>query len=82
MSARPARQTLIPNANNVRLLARLVELVARGVRDNRTLAMLLDCEVRTVNYYTQAGDWLNLLSTDEKTPVSYTHLTLPTICSV
>ena len=50
MSARPPRQTLIPNANNVRLLARLVDLVARGVRDNRTLAMLLDCEVRTVNY--------------------------------
>ncbi len=67
MRARPPRQSLIPNANNVRLLARLVELVARGVRDNRTLAMLLDCEVRTVNYYTQAGDWLNLLSTDEKT---------------
>lgn len=67
MSSRVPRQNLIPNANNVRLLARLVELVARGVRDNRSLAMLLDCEVRTVNYYTQAGDWLRLLSTDEKT---------------
>ncbi len=67
MAARPPRHTLIPNANNPRLLARLLELVGQGVRDPRTLAELLDCEVRTVHYYTQAGDWLGLLDTDEQT---------------
>lgn len=65
--SRPPRHTLVPNANNVRLLARLLELVAQGVREPRTLAEVLDCEVRTVHYYTQAGDWLNLLETDERT---------------
>jgi hypothetical protein len=64
--ARPPRHALIPNANNVRLLARLVEHVAQGVREPRTLAQLLDCELRTVHYYTQAGDWLGLLDTDEQ----------------
>ena len=67
MAARPPRATLIPNANNPRLLARLLELVGQGVRDPRTLAELLDCEIRTVHYYTQAGDWLGLLDTDERT---------------
>lgn len=67
MAVRPPRSTLIPNANNPRLLARLLELVGQGVRDPRTLAELLDCELRTVHYYTQAGDWLGLLDTDERT---------------
>lgn len=61
MAARPPRHTLVPNANNVQLLTRLLELIAQGVRDGRSLAELLDCEVRTVNYYTQAGEWLGLL---------------------
>lgn len=65
--SRPPRHTLVPNANNVRLLARLLELVAQGVREPRALAEILDCELRTVHYYTQAGDWLNLLETDERT---------------
>lgn len=67
MASRPPRHTLIPNANNPRLLARLLELVGQGVREPRTLAELLDCELRTVHYYTQAGDWLGLLDTDERT---------------
>jgi hypothetical protein len=70
MTHRPPRNTLIPNANNVRFLTRLLEFVAQGVRDPRALAEVLDCEPRTVHYYTQAGDWLGLLET-EKTP----HLT-------
>ena len=69
--SRPPRHTLVPNANNVRLLARLLELVAQGVREPRALAEVLDCEVRTVHYYTQAGDWLNLLETDERTHRPY-----------
>jgi hypothetical protein len=69
--ARPPRYSLIPNANNVRLLGRLIELVAQGVRDPRVLANVLDCEVRTTHYYTQAGDWLRLLQTDEKTHEPY-----------
>ncbi|MCP4807691.1 MAG: hypothetical protein GY913_27100 [Proteobacteria bacterium] len=65
--SRPPRHSLIPNANNVRILARLLELVAQGVREPRAIAEVLDCEVRTVHYYTQAGDWLSLLETDERT---------------
>ncbi len=65
MPPRSPRHTLVPNANNVQLLTRLLELVAQGVRDARSLAGLLDCEVRTVHYYTQAGEWLGLLEPDE-----------------
>ncbi|MCB9762452.1 MAG: hypothetical protein H6739_21825 [Alphaproteobacteria bacterium] len=64
--ARPPRHTLIPNANNPRLLGRLIELVARGIRDPRAMAEMLDCEVRTVHYYTQAGEWLRLLETNDR----------------
>ena len=69
--ARPPRHALVPNANNVRLLARLIEHVAQGVREPRTLAQVLDCELRTVHYYTQAGDWLGLLDTDEQSHQPY-----------
>ncbi len=65
MPPRPPRHTLVPNANNVQLLTRLLELVAQGVRDARSLSELLDCEVRTVHYYTQAGEWLRLLEPDD-----------------
>ena len=65
MPPRPPRHTLVPNANNVQLLTRLLELVGQGVRDSRSLADLLDCEVRTVHYYTQAGEWLGLLEPGE-----------------
>jgi hypothetical protein len=65
MPTRTPRHTLIPNANNVRFLTRVLEFVARGVRDPKALAEVLDCELRTIHYYTQAGDWLGLLETNE-----------------
>ena len=72
MAGKTPRHALIPNANNVRFLTRVLEFIARGVRDPRALAEVLDCELRTVHYYTQAGDWLGLLeSNDSKDP----HLT-------
>lgn len=65
MSTRPTRAELIPNANSPRLLVRLLELVSQGVRDPRTLAEILQCEPRTVNYYTQAAEWLGLMTADD-----------------
>ena len=62
---RRERASLVPNANNPALLLRLIGLVARGVRRPRALAEVLDVEVRTVHYYTQAGEWLGLLDTRE-----------------
>ncbi len=59
-----ARQQLVPNANNPQLLLRLIGLVAAGIRRPPTLAEILEVELRTVHYYTQAGEWLGLLSTD------------------
>lgn len=64
-TARP-RSLLVPNANNPRLLLRLVRLVAGGIRRQRALAEALGVEVRTVHYYTQAGEWLGLLATDRE----------------
>jgi len=55
----------IPNANNPRILTRLLEYVAQGVRRPTGLAELLECETRTVNYYVQAGQWLGLLEPEE-----------------
>ncbi len=63
VSERRPRHTLVPNANNVGFLTRVMELIAQGVREPRALAEVLGCEVRTVHYYTQAGDWLGLLRT-------------------
>jgi len=66
MTARRHRADLIPNANNPRLLQRLVRLVASGIRKQRALAEVLQVELRTVHYYTQAGEWLGLLATDKE----------------
>ena len=61
MSGRRDRASLLPNANNPQLLIRLVGLVAAGIRRPRALAEVLEVEVRTVNYYSQAASWLGLL---------------------
>jgi hypothetical protein len=66
MTPRRERAQLVPNANNPRLLQRLIRLVASGVRKPRALADVLQVEVRTVHYYTQAGEWLGLLATDKE----------------
>jgi len=66
MPPRKHRADLIPNANNPRLLQRLVRLVASGIRKQRALAEVLQVELRTVHYYTQAGEWLGLLATDRE----------------
>lgn len=76
MPRRSPRHTLIPNANNVRFLTRVLEFVAKGVRDPKALAEVLDCEVRTVHYYTQAGDWLGLIETQESRDPHLTRLGL------
>lgn len=62
---RQPRHLLIPNANSPELLARLLDMVARGMRSSRALAEALGVEIRTVDYYTQAGQWLNLLEVGE-----------------
>jgi hypothetical protein len=61
----PPRHLLVPNANSPELLTRLLDMVGRGIRSTRGLAEALDVEVRTVLYYTQAGEWLGLLDVDE-----------------
>lgn len=64
MSGTHERAQRVPNANNPRVLIRMIGLVAAGVRRPSALAEILDVELRTVHYYTQAGEWLGLLSTD------------------
>ena len=64
MSTRRARAQLVPNANDPTVLIRLIGLIAAGLRRREALAEVLDVELRTVNYYTQAGEWLGLLSTE------------------
>ncbi len=61
MSSRKQREELVPNANNPRLLMRLVGLIAAGLRRPRALAEVLEVELRTVHYYTQAAAWLGLV---------------------
>jgi len=61
MSSRKQREDILPNANNPRLLMRLVGLIAAGLRRPRALADVLEVEVRTVHYYTQAAAWLGLV---------------------
>jgi hypothetical protein len=61
---------LIPNANSPQLLTRLLELVARGVRTARSLQEALGVDVRTVQYYTQAAEWLGMLETEEDTTLT------------
>lgn len=61
MEGRRPRAALVPNANNPRLLLRLVGFVATGIRRAAPLAEVLEVELRTVHYYTQAAEWLGLL---------------------
>lgn len=56
-----SRHERVPNANNPRLLFRLLEQVATGQRQARQLADDLGVETRTVQYYTQAAQWLGLM---------------------
>ena len=51
----------LPNANRPELLTRVLELVAQGVRSTRALEEALGLDPRTVNSYTQAGQWLGLM---------------------
>ncbi|MFK7928481.1 MAG: hypothetical protein AB8H79_09840 [Myxococcota bacterium] len=60
MSTEPIR-TAIPNANNPRLVLRLVHWLARGVRSSRALQEVMGVELRTTQYYLQAADWLGLV---------------------
>jgi hypothetical protein len=60
------RSSLVPNANNPRLLLRVLAMVAAGIRRPRALAEVLEIEIRTVHYYTQACEWLGLLSFDQE----------------
>lgn len=64
MEARRSRAALVPNANSPRLLMRLIALIAAGQRRAAPLADLLEVELRTVHYYTQAGEWLGLVETE------------------
>ena len=59
-----ARAALVPNANNPQLLLRMIQLVSNGIRHPRPLADILEVDLRTVHYYTQAGEWLDLLYTE------------------
>ncbi len=61
MASRRPRAELVPNANNPRLLIRLLGLIASGMRRPRVLSETLDVELRTVHYYTQAAQWLGLI---------------------
>ena len=42
MSTRRSRAELVPNANDPRVLIRMIGLIAAGLRDPRTLAEVLD----------------------------------------
>ncbi|MCB9664564.1 MAG: hypothetical protein H6732_10670 [Alphaproteobacteria bacterium] len=56
-----SRARTVPTASSPQLLTHLLELVARGVRSPRGLQEALGVDVRTVQYYLQAGVWLSLL---------------------
>jgi len=62
MAPKRDRAALVPNANNPRLLLRMVSLISVGIRQPRALSQILGVEVRTVHYYTQAAEWLGLLA--------------------
>lgn len=76
MTARRPRAELLPNANNHRLLFRMLILIAQGIRRPRALADVLELELRTVHYYTQAAEWLALLRSDEHPQLTELGLTL------
>lgn len=65
MTARRSRAELLPNANNPRLLLRMLDCICTGIRRPRALADVLEVDVRTVHYYTQAAEWLALLAGGE-----------------
>lgn len=50
-----------PNANRPRLVHRLVGWIARGVRSTRALQELMGLDLRTINYYLRAAEWMGLL---------------------
>jgi hypothetical protein len=56
-----ARNAASPSANNPRLLRRLLGWLGRGVRTSRALQDVLGVELRTVQYYLQAAEWLGLV---------------------
>ncbi len=60
----------LPNANSPRLLARLLEMVARGVRSSRGLQEALGVNLRTVQYYLRAGEWLGFIEPGGETRLS------------
>jgi hypothetical protein len=64
VDSRP-RGDRIPNANNPRLLVRMLTLVASGIRRPKALAEILDIELRTIHYYSQAAEWLGLATVGE-----------------
>ena len=70
-----SRATLLPNANNPRLLLRVLRLIASGVRKPRSIAEILEIEQRTVHYYTQASEWLGFLEPDRQSVLTETGLT-------
>jgi hypothetical protein len=55
------RHHRVPNANSPQLLTRLLETVARGIRSSRGIQESLGVDVRTVQYYSQAADWLGFM---------------------
>lgn len=61
------RQSLVPSANNPRLVTRLLEMVGQGVRSTRGLQEALGVEGRVVQQVAQAAGWLGLLD-DEADP--------------
>ena len=63
--AQAQRHLHIPNANSPQLLTRLLEMLARGVRSTRGLQEALGVEPRTVQYYSQAGQWLGLVDAED-----------------
>jgi hypothetical protein len=59
------RHHRVPNANSPQLLTRLLETVARGIRSSRGIQESLGVDVRTVQYYSQAADWLGFMDSAE-----------------
>src|SRR6185436_11306923 len=64
VDSRP-RGERIPNANNPRLLVRLLTLVASGIRRPKALAEVLGVDLRTIHYYSQAAEWLGFATVGE-----------------
>lgn len=69
VDSRP-RGERIPNANNPRLLVRLLTLVASGIRRPKALAEVLGVDLRTIHYYSQAAEWLGFATVGEDVHLS------------